>query len=39
MNLRFGKFTFLGWHLIYFAIVDHGHDGVFAPSVKPDVIG
>ena len=38
MNLGFGEFAFLGWHLIDLAIVDHCHNGIFTPSVQPDVV-
>ena len=39
MNLRFSQFTFLRRHLVYLAIIDHGHDCIFTPPVQPDVVG
>ena len=38
MDLGFSEFVFLSRHLIDLAIVDHGHDGIFTPSVKPDIV-
>jgi len=39
MQLGIGQLASLRRHLIHFAIVDHGHNGVFTPAMQPDVIG
>ena len=39
MQLGICQFVSLGWHLIDFAMVDHGNDGVFTPAMQPDVVG
>ena len=38
MQLRICEFAGLGRHLIHFAVVDHGHNGVLTPSMQPDVV-
>lgn len=39
MQLCICELIGLRWHLIDFAIGDHGHNGVFAPTMQPDVVG
>ena len=38
MQLRICEFAGLGRHLIHFAVVDHGHNGVLTPSMQPDIV-
>ena len=38
MQLRICEFAGLGRHLIRFAAVDHGHNGVFTPSMQPNIV-
>ena len=38
MQLRVSELASLCGHLVHFAIVDHGHNGVFAPTMQPNVI-